>query len=618
MNELRNQWSSELAWHAVFDFGDLMVVESLVRQVVSNGFKWEPSETEATALLLLAKATRLEHVALPLGAPELEEQLRQDLWGDDESVHPMPDAKSIIEVFLDTKEWHAFLCDTIPVEIEVPTSGRPIVLVDSDDSSSRFAYLRRLAYAEDQVALEIADSVATQSDAFTNRGFLPDKVIANLTKNTFGFQMNDSVSRAVNTLLTRRISVLTGGPGTGKTFTVSTILAALQVESIAMQQTLRVACCAPTAKAAVRMTEAIDAVFQGVPQSSNFGITFDSRSGSVQRLLRMHENTSTSNRDLDVDLLIVDEVSMLDLGLLEQLLVSINPETHVLLVGDPNQLISVRVGAILRDIVDLGAPGGPTSSIVTQLTIPHRFGGSIDALARAINVGDIDEVKQALVDYPDELSLVKSASALEERVMTWARELVDVANGTDPSAGIAILKKLSVLCGTRLGHGSVAWWTKHISMNLVAEGVIGIDQRIPIGAPIMVTKNEVRAGISDSDTLSNGDVGLAVRTERGVEVVFGPASKPRIRKSSDIEHFELGWSLTIHKSQGSDYDEVIVSLPDSKSSFVSRELLYTAVTRAKAKVTIIGTLEDIERAIKVRVNRVGGLRSRLEAKISGH
>ena len=166
-----------------------------------------------------------------------------------------------------------------------------------------------------------------------------------------------------------------------------------------------------------------------------------------------------------------------------------------------------------------------------------------------------------------------------------------------------------------MGSGSVAWWTKKIQMALVAEGLLSPDQRIPIGAPVMITKNELRVAFSDGDVLSNGDVGLAMANENREEVVFGPAANPRTRRSSEIEHFELGWSLTIHKSQGSDYDEVIVSLPAKQSAFVSRELLYTAVTRAKEKVTVIGSLKVIDEAIKIRANRIGGLKLRLAHKV---
>jgi exodeoxyribonuclease V alpha subunit len=166
-----------------------------------------------------------------------------------------------------------------------------------------------------------------------------------------------------------------------------------------------------------------------------------------------------------------------------------------------------------------------------------------------------------------------------------------------------------------MGRGSVAWWTKKIQTELVVEGLLAPGQRIPTGAPIMVTKNEQRAGFVDGETLSNGDVGLAMSNDSVEQVVFGPLAHPRVRRPSEIEHFELGWSLTIHKSQGSDYDEVIVSLPPTKSTFVSRELLYTAVTRAKESVTIIGTLELIEAAIKIRANRIGGLKMRLTQKL---
>ncbi|MEI6709685.1 MAG: exodeoxyribonuclease V subunit alpha [Actinomycetota bacterium] len=618
MNELRTQWIESEVLQLVFTTSDLLVGEALIRQARAGGISWDPSVIEVMAILLLVKATRLEHVALPLNEEDLQEQLQRDLWSDDGGMlDQAPSVRELIEVFSHAQTWHTGVCEQIDIASDVAPTGAPIV-VATDGSTAQFVYLRRLAYAEDQVALELVDSLKTISTAFSERGFTRETLSEPLREASPNFIASDAVLHALDNLTTRRISVLTGGPGTGKTFTVAAFLAALHLQSVRNHQILKVARCAPTSKAAVRLGEEIDSALSGLPGSDNYGITFDSRSGSVQRLLKMHQNSSTANRELDIDLLIVDEVSMLDLGLLEQLLGAVQPHTHVLLVGDPNQLISVRVGAILRDIVELAHQHGPTNPIVTELTIAHRFGLPINELATAINVGDIGAVEQAFAAHTEELSLVPSADFVTEEILAWARELVAASHGSTGEVGIATLRKLSILCGTRMGNGSVAWWTKKIQMALVSEGLLAPDQRIPAGAPIMVTKNELRAGFSDSEVLSNGDVGLAVTSETGGQVIFGPSGHPRIRRSSEIEHFELGWSLTIHKSQGSDYEHVIVSLPSNKSSFVSRELLYTAVTRAKEKVTVIGTLETIESAIKVRANRIGGLRLRLVKKVTGN
>jgi exodeoxyribonuclease V alpha subunit len=553
-------------------------------------------------------------VALPLNQADLEDQLSRDLWADDNGLMPSaPAATEIIEVFANPTIWTGVLSEVVDIGCDLSRSGCPVVIA-TGEGVPRFAYLRRLAYAEDQVALELASSVEGVSDALKERGFTFEALVEALPMSSPELKISEAVTHAVKNLVTRRISVLTGGPGTGKTFTVAALLGALHQVSIHNEQMLKVARCAPTAKAAVRMGEEIEKIFSFLPTNETFGITFDSRSGSVQRLLKMHQNSSTANRELDVDLLIVDEVSMLDLGLLEQLLGAVQPHTHVLLVGDPNQLISVRVGAILRDIVELAEESGPTRSIVTELTVAHRFGAAINELARAINNGDIAAVKDAFENYPENLALAPSSESLSVQVLEWAKKLVNAARNGDEALGIATLRKLSVLCGTRMGSGSVAWWTKKIQMALVSEGLLSPEQRIPIGAPVMVTKNELRTAFSDGDVLSNGDVGLAMETPTGTQVVFGPIDRPRTRRANEVEHFEFGWSLTIHKSQGSDYDEVIVSLPSKGSSFVSRELLYTAVTRAKEKVSVIGTLENIDEAIKVRANRVGGLKLRLALK----
>jgi exodeoxyribonuclease V alpha subunit len=173
-----------------------------------------------------------------------------------------------------------------------------------------------------------------------------------------------------------------------------------------------------------------------------------------------------------------------------------------------------------------------------------------------------------------------------------------------------------ILCGLRRGPGSVKWWNEEMRQSLISARLIEPDNRLPIGAPVLVTKNENQVGRNPSDSLNNGDLGAVVEGADGPEVIFAGEPTARRRRTTEINQFDLGWSLTIHKSQGSEYKKVIVSLPMKNSSFVSKELLYTAVTRAKHEVTVVGSIESISKIIANEASRVGGLQARLEAKLA--
>ena len=414
------------------------------------------------------------------------------------------------------------------------------------------------------------------------------------------------------------ISVLTGGPGTGKTTAIATMLRSLGEVGRREGRNFSIALCAPTAKAAVRMREALDQAFgdKGLAEFED-ELRIDPRSGSVHRLLEIRPDASVSTIELCCDLVIVDEVSMLELTLLDEVLRCAG-RSHVVLAGDPDQLVSVEVGAVLRDVVEAGeGPDAPLAPLVTRLTISHRSNDAIVALAAAINAGDVEGLHRALGAHPDELTLVSTPSTLVDSVIDRAIDLRRLAEEGKEHEALTALAGQVVLCANREGERSVGWWNTKVAdaLERAHPGVPDSRDRFATGTPIMVLKNESSATRELTDRLSNGDVGVVCNSQDGSEVVFLPVSEsPRRRALRMIDQATAAWAFTIHKSQGSEYEQVVVSLPARPNRILSRELLYTAVTRAKHGVVLIGSREVVATALSRRVERVSGLTERLRSR----
>jgi len=183
---------------------------------------------------------------------------------------------------------------------------------------------------------------------------------------------------------------------------------------------------------------------------------------------------------------------------------------------------------------------------------------------------------------------------------------------TSPSDLIAKLTTRAILCATRRGEGSVAWWSDTLARFLEISG--STPTRFQAGAPVLITENEQSAVLQNGSRLSNGDIGVARPSERGMEVLFGPPESPRIRSEGELGAAEPAWAITIHKSQGSEYDTVIVSLPHKSSRILTKELLYTAVTRARSQVVIWGSDDALTQAIEHETFRSSGLTERLATR----
>jgi exodeoxyribonuclease V alpha subunit len=428
---------------------------------------------------------------------------------------------------------------------------------------------------------------------------------------------------AVAAAFTSRITVIAGGPGTGKTLTVSRLLGAAYELARDQRRQLSVALAAPTGKAAARM----EAEVQKSAILGEFAEVSESMSTTRARTLHRLLGIGTTGRPrfdrfnrLPHDLVIVDETSMVSLPLMARLLDAVRADATLVLVGDPFQLASVEAGAVLGEIVGPAATGpaaGPLAGRVVVLEHSHRFapGSEIASLAEAVRKGD-DEGAVRILRSPrsGELVFVEAEEGDEERLAELREEAADnavdvigAALAGDAQAGLALASELKVLCATRFGPLGVSGWTS--SIETLAKRRLpnaGVGGRRYVGRPIIVTRNDYL------NNVFNGDVGLVVWSERGPVVGFPDASGGiRTRSLSQLGAIDTWWATTIHKSQGSEFERVIVSLPPAPSPILTRELLYTAVTRAKKQVTLVASEAAVRAAVTHPVARASGLLSKL-------
>ncbi|MGV9672897.1 MULTISPECIES: exodeoxyribonuclease V subunit alpha [unclassified Gordonia (in: high G+C Gram-positive bacteria)] len=503
---------------------------------------------------------------------------------------------------------------------------RPLVLVDSDDGP--LLYLGRYfeqeeiirttlaERADDAPEVGISDIVAAVDDAFT-------------TSPTASPRQRLAAAIAAS----RWTSVLTGGPGTGKTYTVARILAVLDRLG---GSRLQIAVCAPTGRAVAQLQASLDGMRGNdtTAEPAVHAVTVHGllgwRPGSVPRYGR-------TNR-LPHDVVVVDETSMLSVTAMSHLLEAVRPTARLILVGDPHQLASVEAGAVLADLVEREPAGVPIDAAladlvatagladaelprladgIVALTDNFRNRGGIADVAAAVNVGDADHVLELVADDAiDDVVLVEPEDpGIRAAVVAWGRALRSAATSGDASAALDALDTHRVLCAHRDGQWGVEGWTRRI-VEWLAEAAghahLVADRTRPIpGVPILVTANDRQ------NKVFNGDCGVMIHRAEGDAVAFRRSefSEPVMVAPHRLAETMWAYAMTIHRSQGSQFGAVTVVLPPADSPLLTRELLYTAITRAQSTVRIVGTPEMLRAAVDRRVHRASGLRSAIRPMI---
>lgn len=427
-------------------------------------------------------------------------------------------------------------------------------------------------------------------------------------------------------------AVIAGGPGTGKTHTVARVLAMFARQ---LGPSIRIGLAAPTGKAAARLQESV------TEQSSDLGLPPGLVAMTLHRLLGWQRGSKSrfrhnaSNR-LPYDVIVVDETSMVSLTMMCRLLEAVRPETRLILVGDPDQLTSVDAGAVLADLVarpvrsapnpdldalivsDLDAQDDPNEAAlsseererlgrgVVRLSRGRRFGGMIAELAIAVRDGRSDRVMELLQGDHDELSFHSPTDlvALHRDILTTAATVTAAAKEGHAARALEGLESHRLLCAHRQGPHGVQTWARR-AMEWVGESsgaFLDPAQWYP-GQPLLVTANDHEARIY------NGDTGVVVDTGGGsLMAAFQRGAQPLLVHPNVLSSVQTVYAMTIHRSQGSQYDTVSVMLPEHASSLLTRELLYTAITRARKHVRIIGTEEAVRAGVERQVLRASGLR----------
>ncbi|MCW2786342.1 MAG: helicase/exodeoxyribonuclease alpha subunit [Marmoricola sp.] len=424
-------------------------------------------------------------------------------------------------------------------------------------------------------------------------------------------------------------TIITGGPGTGKTASVARMVALVSEQLEAQNgRPPRVALAAPTGKASARLGESVAreaATLDPVDQARLAGLT----ASTLHRLLGWRPDSSTRFRHhrtnpLPYDLVVVDEVSMVSLAQMARLLEAVRPTTRLVLVGDPDQLASVEAGAVLADLVN-GFEARSDSPVV-RLTETHRTkagaaGADLDALATALREGDADRAVALLdsgsaavrlVDPRNEVAMAQVRGSIADAAWEITRRALAFADPEDRDAITGLLDEHRLLCAHREGPYGVGGWNRQIE-HLVAEraGLPHLDEWYP-GRPVLLTSNDRGLGVS------NGDIGVVVRTAEGrLRVVVRTGTETRLFAPTRLSGIETVFAMTVHKSQGSEARAVTVILPDEDSALLTRELFYTAVTRARESVTIVGTVDALRAAIERRVQRASGLAARISSPAAG-
>jgi exodeoxyribonuclease V alpha subunit len=451
---------------------------------------------------------------------------------------------------------------------------------------------------------------------------------------------------AASMALRNGLTVISGGPGTGKTTTVVNLLACLVTQDPAS----RIALAAPTGKAAARMTEAIRQRAEHLPAALRERLP--SESFTIHRLLGANPGlgkfTYHAGNPLPYDALIVDEASMLDLALATRLLEAVPPSARIILLGDKDQLSAVESGAVFAELCadprlsdacrsDVAAlcgyaPEGIVSPAPVQpsalrdaavwLTRNYRFarGSGIGRLAQDINQGRAQEALDWLARGDD-----SSVQWLQPQVPPSQSLLAPILAGfqpyldtvlrapTDIAAVTRAFNQFRTLCAVRQRPSGVTavndQLTRHARQALAAVNAPGHDGRSPwyTGRPVMVLRNDY------VNRLFNGDIGIALPNAKGELAVFFPDGEDGYRAVPTVrmpEH-ETAFAMTVHKAQGSEFDAVLVLLPQQRSRVVMRELLYTAVTRARNSVSVSASADVLSAAIASRSRRHSGLLARL-------
>jgi len=444
----------------------------------------------------------------------------------------------------------------------------------------------------------------------------------------------------------KKICVISGGPGTGKTFTVTKILSLLIEQS--KGKNLNILLSAPTGKAVAKLSESIREVKSTLNCSDVIIDSIPENTYTIHRMLKTMQGSPyffhNSENPLPADVVVVDEASMVDLALMSKLLQAVPPNARLILLGDRDQLASVEAGSVLGDICareqarsfskdfchkieqvtgeafELPAnrhrkkPG--LYDTIIHLKRSYRFtaDSKIGELSRTINLGNVVESMRLLKDSDGEGLTWEEIDSQQDLFTALATCIVEgytaYLKTEDPETALEYFNRFIILCAVNFGPFGVVSVNRLAEQVLNQQGLINPDSQWYRGRPVLITRNDYNLG------LYNGDIGITLRSPGSGNnelYVFFSGTSGKLRRFSPhrLPPHETVYAMTVHKSQGSEFEHVLFVLPDRDYPVLTRELLYTGITRAKKSVSIWGTENVLSTSISKRIDRTSGLRDAL-------
>ncbi len=466
------------------------------------------------------------------------------------------------------------------------THDGPLVL----DEAGRL-YLRRYWQLEQDIAAQLA---ARSTIVDIDAAWLDDSLSRLFPQQDAALQR-----QAARAALHHRVSLLCGGPGTGKTTTVAAIVAlAVEARLRTGARPLRAMLLAPTGKSAARLGDAVRQAKARIDAAPDVLERIPSEAQTVHRALGMRSSglrfSRHADNPIDADFVVVDEASMVDLTLMRQLLDAVQPDATLLIVGDPDQLTSVEAGSVLRDLV---AAGRSTwwQGRMTELTTTYRYDETrtLGKLIAAVRIGDTDAVAAALEDATSDDVVWHPSDALPLELDRAAARWASVLSLTNPAAHFAARHDFVLLSPFRSGR---------VGTRRLGEAIRDRLGETSATEPIILEQNSYELRVY------NGDFGMLTDGEPPTAHVQSDDSEGfREIAAARLPRFSSAYALTVHKSQGSEFEEVLLVLPEEDAPLLTRELIYTAVSRARERTRVVGPKEVLMKALGRKARRDSGL-----------
>ncbi|MBE8597516.1 exodeoxyribonuclease V subunit alpha [Xenorhabdus sp. BG5] len=608
-------------------------------------FAYAMIENENPLLLLITALLSAEsgagHVCLPLEriSPKYffegrQPELAASLW----SLAGEPDQQQILAVL-----------QTCPA-VSMGETPAPMILSCQKKRDYRL-YLQRMWQSERRVAdffaaVELTDTFAQPSHDQTA---LDELQLRRILDALFGVTVEGEIDWqkvAAAVAVTSRISVISGGPGTGKTTTVAKLLAALIKLHEGKKLSIQLA--APTGKAAARLTESLREAVKKLDLTPDQWYSIPEQAQTLHRLLGAQPDSQKlrygRDNPLSLDILIIDEASMVDLPMMAHLVDALPPRAKVIFLGDKDQLASVEAGAVLGDICrfaeqgysakrveqlarltgcqltsystlhsDKNMPAVRDSLCLLRKSYRFNLASGIGRLASAVNQGDRRGVTAVLdQSFPDVDFYPLAADEDYQRLLTetaasYSQYLAMANERIAEEAILAAFNRFRLLCALREGPFGVTGLNQRVEQLLHRKGVItlpkNVESRGYVGRPIMILRNDSTLG------LFNGDIGIMLKNQDNELKAYFQLSDGQIKgfQPSRLPQHETAYVMTVHKSQGSEFEHTALVLPTQHSPIVSRELVYTALTRAREKLTIYANKPVLDRAVATATQRRSGL-----------